>query len=148
MSLVSPAYITSTHWFLFVVVTAFIATLLWICMYFLGVREVLNLSIDWILTVIHFNSFFSRKKCKNNFMGRSECLLQQVERELARLCTVVRCRVHDAPNASAILLHYIHSKLHLCHALRSTQQLKHSIFCSRWIGVRRSQCRNYRSIST
>lgn len=54
MSLASPAYIASTHWFLFVVVTAFIATILWICVYFLGVREVLNLSINWILTVIHF----------------------------------------------------------------------------------------------
>lgn len=52
MSLASPAYIVSTHWFLFVVVTAFIATILWICVYFLGVREVLNLSINWILTVI------------------------------------------------------------------------------------------------
>lgn len=54
MSLASPAYIVSTHWFLFVVVTAFIATILWICVYFLGVREVLNLSINWILTVIYF----------------------------------------------------------------------------------------------
>lgn len=50
MSLASPAYIASTHWFLFVVVTAFIATLLWTFVYFLGVREVLNLTVNWILT--------------------------------------------------------------------------------------------------
>ena len=51
MSLASPALITTTHWFLFVVVTAFIATLLWSFVYFLGVREVLNLAINWILSV-------------------------------------------------------------------------------------------------
>lgn len=51
MSLASPAILTSTHWFLFVVVTAFIATLLWVAVYFLGIREVLNLSVNWILTV-------------------------------------------------------------------------------------------------
>lgn len=51
MSLASPAFLTSTHWFLFVVVTAFIATLLWVAVYFLGIREVLNLSVNWILTV-------------------------------------------------------------------------------------------------
>lgn len=66
MSLASPAYIASTHWFLFVVVTAFIATILWICVYFLGVREVLNLSINWILTVIHF-----QKQINTIFMSRS-----------------------------------------------------------------------------
>lgn len=51
MSLASPASLASTHWFLFVVVTAFIATLLWVAVYFLGVREVLNLAVNWILTV-------------------------------------------------------------------------------------------------
>lgn len=66
MSLASPAFLTSTHWFLFVVVTAFIATLLWVAVYFLGIREVLNLSVNWILTVSVLKStkmkclFFSR----------------------------------------------------------------------------------------
>lgn len=54
MSLASPALITSTHWFLFIVVTAFIATLLWCAIYFLGIREVLNLSVNWILTVSYY----------------------------------------------------------------------------------------------
>lgn len=50
MALASPAYIGSTHWFLFVAVTSFIATLLWTFVYLLGIREVLNLSVNWILT--------------------------------------------------------------------------------------------------
>lgn len=58
MSLASPAYLTSTHWFLFVVVTAFVASLLWVAVYFLGVREVLHLSVNWILTVKFRERFF------------------------------------------------------------------------------------------
>lgn len=50
MALASPAYYGSTHWFLFVVVTSFIATLLWMFVYLLGIREVLNLAVNWILT--------------------------------------------------------------------------------------------------
>ena len=51
MSLASPAYIGATHWFLFVAVTSFIATMLWSFVYLLGIREVLNLAVNWILTV-------------------------------------------------------------------------------------------------
>lgn len=50
MALASPAHIGSTHWFLFVAVTSFIATLLWTFVYLLGIREVLNLAVNWILT--------------------------------------------------------------------------------------------------
>ncbi|XP_055296589.1 CKLF-like MARVEL transmembrane domain-containing protein 4 [Sitodiplosis mosellana] len=59
MSLASPAVIASTHWFLFVVVTAFIATLLWVAIYFLGIREVLNLSVNWILTELINTGIFT-----------------------------------------------------------------------------------------
>lgn len=51
MACASPALIGGTHWFLFVVVTSFIATVLWSFVYLLGIREVLNLPINWILTV-------------------------------------------------------------------------------------------------
>jgi len=51
MACASPALIGATHWFLFVAVTSFIATLLWCFVYLLGIREVLNLPINWILTV-------------------------------------------------------------------------------------------------
>ena len=51
MALASPAILSGTHWFLFVAVTSFIATLLWVFVYLLGIREVLNLPINWILTV-------------------------------------------------------------------------------------------------
>lgn len=47
----SPAYAPATHWFLFVIVTAFIATLLWCFIYLLSIREALKLPINWILTV-------------------------------------------------------------------------------------------------
>lgn len=50
MALASPAHIASTHWFLFVAVTSFIATLLWTFVYLLGIREVLNIGLNWILT--------------------------------------------------------------------------------------------------
>ncbi|XP_055586345.1 CKLF-like MARVEL transmembrane domain-containing protein 4 [Uranotaenia lowii] len=50
MACASPALTGGTHWFLFVVVTSFIATVLWSFIYLLGIREVLNLPINWILT--------------------------------------------------------------------------------------------------
>ncbi|XP_045473704.1 CKLF-like MARVEL transmembrane domain-containing protein 8 [Harmonia axyridis] len=49
MSLATPGY-TGTGFFLFVVVAAFILTLLWIFVYFLGVREAFEFPINWILT--------------------------------------------------------------------------------------------------
>lgn len=54
MATASPAYIGATHFFLFVAVTAFIATLLWTFVYLLGIREVLTVPIHWILTVSCF----------------------------------------------------------------------------------------------
>lgn len=51
MACASPAYLSGTHWFLFVAVISFIATLIWIFIYFLSVREALKLPINWILTV-------------------------------------------------------------------------------------------------
>jgi len=50
MACASPAYLDGTHWFLFVAVVSFIATLIWIFIYFLSVREALKLPINWILT--------------------------------------------------------------------------------------------------
>jgi hypothetical protein len=51
MACASPAYLSGTHWFLFVAVISFIATLIWIFIYFLSIREALKLPINWILTV-------------------------------------------------------------------------------------------------
>lgn len=50
MALASPAIVPGTHWFLFVVTTAFLATLIWSIIYTLSIREALNLPINWILT--------------------------------------------------------------------------------------------------
>jgi len=50
MSLASPAYLSGTHFFLFVATTSFIGTLIWVFVYFLGIREALTLPIHWILT--------------------------------------------------------------------------------------------------
>ncbi|XP_018341585.1 PREDICTED: myelin and lymphocyte protein [Trachymyrmex septentrionalis] len=50
MACASPAYIGATHWFLFVVVICFISTLIWCAIYFLSLREVLKMPINWILT--------------------------------------------------------------------------------------------------
>lgn len=46
----SPALMSATDFFLFAVVISFIGTLLWVFAYLLGVREALNLAINWILT--------------------------------------------------------------------------------------------------
>jgi hypothetical protein len=51
MACASPAYLPGTHWFLFVAVISFIATIIWIFIYLLSVREALKLPINWILTV-------------------------------------------------------------------------------------------------
>lgn len=96
MSLASPAYIVSTHWFLFVVVTAFIATILWICVYFLGVREVLNLSINWILTVIYFlnsNMHFSIFRIIRTFRNVGYFII-------CALCNVGLAQVAWRPNCN------------------------------------------------
>lgn len=53
MACASPASQPGTHWFLFVAVVSFIATIIWIFIYFLSVREALKLPINWILTVTH-----------------------------------------------------------------------------------------------
>ncbi|KAK9890691.1 hypothetical protein WA026_012043 [Henosepilachna vigintioctopunctata] len=58
MSLATPGY-TGTGFFLFVVTTAFILTLIWIFVYFLGVREALSLPINWILTELLNTSIVS-----------------------------------------------------------------------------------------
>ncbi|XP_054271457.1 uncharacterized protein LOC129005365 [Macrosteles quadrilineatus] len=50
LALATPAVLTGTSWFLFVVVLSFVATLVWIAIYLIGVREALNLPINWILT--------------------------------------------------------------------------------------------------
>lgn len=57
MTLVSPAYNGSSHFFLFVCVINFIATTLWSFIYLLGIRDVLVLPIDWYLTVSIFDSW-------------------------------------------------------------------------------------------
>lgn len=61
MATASPAYLGATHFFLFVAVTAFIATLLWTFVYLLGIREVLTIPIHWILTVRHTISTLNRR---------------------------------------------------------------------------------------
>lgn len=54
MSLSSPAFRGASHFFLFVVICSFIATVLWSFVYFLGIRDVLNLPINWLLSVSYF----------------------------------------------------------------------------------------------
>lgn len=59
MACASPALIGATHFFLFVAVTAFIATLLWIFVYLLSVREALKLPIQWVLTELLNHGIFA-----------------------------------------------------------------------------------------
>ncbi|GAB0089009.1 uncharacterized protein DMENIID0001_034800 [Sergentomyia squamirostris] len=48
MGLTAPAFWISTHFFLFVVVTTFIITILWCFMYMFGIGEVLNFHLNWL----------------------------------------------------------------------------------------------------
>ncbi|GJQ71597.1 hypothetical protein Trydic_g11300 [Trypoxylus dichotomus] len=50
MALASPALLGGTHWFLFAATISFIGSLVWSCVYLLGIREALNLPIDWLLS--------------------------------------------------------------------------------------------------
>ncbi|XP_064097837.1 CKLF-like MARVEL transmembrane domain-containing protein 4 isoform X2 [Macrobrachium rosenbergii] len=50
MACAAPAWTRGTHWFLFVVVTAFVSTSLWCFIYLLNLKGAINLPIDWLLT--------------------------------------------------------------------------------------------------
>lgn len=50
MACAAPAWTRGTHWFLFVVVTAFVSTALWCFIYILNLKGAINLPIDWLLT--------------------------------------------------------------------------------------------------
>jgi len=54
MALAAPAYINATHFFLFAVVITFIGVVMWSFAYFLGIKDVLNLPINWTLSVSMF----------------------------------------------------------------------------------------------
>lgn len=58
MALASPAYLGGTHWFLFAATVSFISTIVWSFVYLLGIREALNLPIDWWLSVSKNNGMF------------------------------------------------------------------------------------------
>uniref|UniRef100_A0A6P7GFS7 CKLF-like MARVEL transmembrane domain-containing protein 4 n=1 Tax=Diabrotica virgifera virgifera TaxID=50390 RepID=A0A6P7GFS7_DIAVI len=59
MALASPAYYSGTHFFLFVATTSFILTVLWIFIYLLGIREALQLPINWILSELVNTGFWA-----------------------------------------------------------------------------------------
>ncbi|XP_046405141.1 CKLF-like MARVEL transmembrane domain-containing protein 4 [Ischnura elegans] len=51
MACASPAHLSGTHWFLFVVVTSFISAVAWTAIYLLSIRQQLSrIPIDWTLT--------------------------------------------------------------------------------------------------
>ncbi|XP_071520004.1 CKLF-like MARVEL transmembrane domain-containing protein 4 isoform X2 [Panulirus ornatus] len=50
MACAAPAWTKGTHWFLFVVVTAFVSTSIWCFIYLLNLKSAINLPIDWLLT--------------------------------------------------------------------------------------------------
>jgi len=56
MILGSPALVGGGHFFLFVVVMAFIITFLWICIYFFSIREGLQLAIPWVLAEFFYTA--------------------------------------------------------------------------------------------
>ncbi|EEB09817.1 Plasmolipin, putative [Pediculus humanus corporis] len=69
MAAASPARLSATSWFLFVVVSCFISTLIWIFVYLLSIREALKLPINWTLsellntiikTVFYVTAFISQ----------------------------------------------------------------------------------------
>jgi len=59
MACTAPAWTNGTHWFLFVVVTAFVATALWCFIYLLSLRDAITLPIDWQLTEVVLTGVFT-----------------------------------------------------------------------------------------
>ncbi|XP_046412000.1 CKLF-like MARVEL transmembrane domain-containing protein 4 [Neodiprion fabricii] len=59
MILASPALVGVTSFFLFVVSTAFIATILWTFIYLFSIREALKLPINWILSELINTGIFT-----------------------------------------------------------------------------------------
>ncbi|XP_060663622.1 CKLF-like MARVEL transmembrane domain-containing protein 4 [Drosophila nasuta] len=66
MALASPSMSSATNFFLTVVVLSFIVTILLIAAYFLGIREALNVNVNWIfseliataiITLLYFIAF-------------------------------------------------------------------------------------------
>ncbi|VVC41540.1 Marvel domain [Cinara cedri] len=50
LALASPARLSGTNWFLFVVIISFIATAIWSFVYLLSIREAINFPINWVLS--------------------------------------------------------------------------------------------------
>lgn len=78
MACVSPAALGASHWFLLVVTTAFIATLVWCFIYLLSLREVLKIPINWMLTellntsietVLYTTAFITQLSVWTTFTG-------------------------------------------------------------------------------
>ncbi|XP_069974976.1 CKLF-like MARVEL transmembrane domain-containing protein 4 isoform X3 [Penaeus vannamei] len=59
MACAAPAWTNGTHWFLFVVVTAFVSTALWCFIYLLNLKSAINLPIDWLLTELILTALFA-----------------------------------------------------------------------------------------
>ncbi|KAG7174811.1 putative plasmolipin-like [Homarus americanus] len=59
MACAAPAWTKGTHWFLFVVVTAFVSTSIWCFVYLLNLRNAINLPIDWLLTELILTALFA-----------------------------------------------------------------------------------------
>ncbi|XP_045110094.1 uncharacterized protein LOC123503979 isoform X3 [Portunus trituberculatus] len=59
MACAAPAWTKGTHWFLFVVVTAFVSTSLWCFIYLLNLKSAINLPIDWLLTEFILTATFA-----------------------------------------------------------------------------------------
>ncbi|KAK8737158.1 hypothetical protein OTU49_004819 [Cherax quadricarinatus] len=59
MACAAPAWTKGTHWFLFVVVTAFVSTSIWCFIYLLNLKNAINLPIDWLLTELILTALFA-----------------------------------------------------------------------------------------
>lgn len=51
MALAAPPLASATSFFMFVIVISFIINILLIAAYFLGIREALNVAVNWIFSV-------------------------------------------------------------------------------------------------
>ncbi|XP_066599854.1 CKLF-like MARVEL transmembrane domain-containing protein 4 [Prorops nasuta] len=80
MACASPPRLPATHWFMFVVVTSFIGTLLWTFVYLLSIREALKLPINWIfsellntgiVTILYMIAFISQLSVWTAFYGNN-----------------------------------------------------------------------------
>lgn len=125
MALASPARLSGTHWFLFVVTISFIFTIIWIFVYLLSIREALKLPIDWVLSVsysikivmekvsilqnIHSIYLWTRRY---HLLANKQITRQKMQRKLHKTLNIIH-KIYDDLYYKLKLIHVRYEQIYL-----------------------------------